>query len=69
MACENTVTFYTPKGREVPLQCGRTGFFGERVICEPCRKNLFGEMLEIQRQERNIEADNAWLRSAGWGEM
>ena len=68
MACENTVTLYTPKGREVPLQCGRTGFFGERVICEPCRNDRQA-MREIEREERNIEADNAWLRSAGWGEM
>jgi len=66
--CNNVVTLYTPKGREVPLQCGSTGFHGERVICEPCRNDP-DAMREIERHERNVEADNAWLRSAGWGEM
>ena len=66
--CDNVVTRYTPKGREVPLRCGRTGFHGERIICDECRNDPH-EMAEIERHERMIEADNAWLRSAGWGEM
>ena len=60
--CNNVVTLYTPKGREVPLQCGSTGFHGERVICEPCRNDP-DAMREIERHERaqrmrNITANN-----------
>lgn len=66
--CENKVRFYTPKGRELLLQCGRTGMHGERVICEKCRNNA-DTMRDIRDHEENMAADNAWLRSAGWGEM
>jgi hypothetical protein len=38
MSCQNTVTLWTPKGREVPLQCGRTGFHGELVLCDECER-------------------------------
>lgn len=36
--CSNTVTLWTPKGREVALQCGRTGFHGELVLCDTCER-------------------------------
>lgn len=36
MACENTVIHWTPRGTEVPIHCGTTGFQGELVLCEKC---------------------------------
>ena len=71
MSCENKVSFYVPRGydyREVQVKCGNTDPYGDRTICESCRNNS-NKMRAIERQERNAEADNAWLRSAGWGEM
>jgi hypothetical protein len=69
--CENKVSFYVPCGydyKEVESKCGNTDPDGSRTICDDCANDPRG-MAEIERQERNAEADNAWLRSAGWGEM
>jgi len=69
--CENTATVYVPKGydyKPVQMRCGSTDYNGDRVICDQCASDKRA-MAEIERQERNAEADNAWLRSAGWGEM
>ena len=50
------------------VKCGNTDPHGNRAICEKCRNNP-GEMEAIERHEENVAADNAWLKSAGWGEM
>jgi len=46
--------------REYP--CSSTGPQGELILCPKC---------EPQRtnREENAYADNAWLQSAGWGEI
>ena len=36
MTCNDTIILFTPKGRQVPLKCGRTGFHGELVLCNRC---------------------------------
>ena len=69
--CDNKVSFHVPRGysyREVMVKCGNTDPHGNRTICGTCRDNP-REMDSIERNERNAAADNAWLRSAGWGEM
>lgn len=33
--CKNTVTVYSPRGREMKVKCGRT-FNGEFRMCESC---------------------------------
>ena len=63
--CENKVSQWIPKGydyKEHISSCGSTGVRGELLLCDSC---------ENQREARmeNSEADNAWLRSAGWGEI
>jgi hypothetical protein len=69
--CENTVTYYVPAGhdyKEVSGKCGQTGYHGDRLVCYDCERDPC-RMAEIERHERSVAADNAWLRSAGWGEM
>ena len=65
--CTNTVIKYVPHGwdyREVEYRCGSTGIHGEPVWCEKCEGSD-----RVRQIEADSEADNAWLRSAGWGEM
>jgi len=73
MTCTNKVEFYVPRGweanlRPVFVKCGNTDPWGGRTICHECRQDK-GLMREFERHEKNIAADNAWLKSAGWGEM
>jgi hypothetical protein len=71
MTCENKVSYHVARGygyREVFVKCGNTDPHGNRAICEKCRNNA-SEMEAIERHEENVAADNAWLKSAGWGEM
>jgi len=68
--CENMVSYYVPKGydyQEVFVPCGLTDHHGERAICQDCRDDP-DVMRDIDAQEENIRADNAWAASAGWGE-
>jgi hypothetical protein len=69
--CETMVSYFVPKGwdyKEHQVKCGETDPQGGRAICEKCANDP-AEMESIRRHEANVEADNAWLRSAGWGEM
>ena len=70
MICNNKVEFYVPRGydyKRVEVKCGNTDPFGERAICDNCANNP-NEMRSIERHEESIASDNAWLRSAKWGE-
>jgi len=63
--CDNRIEVSVPKGCDykiVDYRCGSTGVYGQMILCEKC---------EPQREHREglAEADNAWLRSAGWGEI
>lgn len=69
--CDEQVSYFVPRGydyREVFVKCGHTDPHGGRAVCEKCEADP-AEMAEIERHEENMAADNAWLRSAGWGEM
>ena len=72
MSCENKVSYYVPRGwdddREVFVKCGNTDPHGNRTICKECASNPV-IMRGIRQHEENVAADNAWLKSAGWGEM
>ena len=47
--------------REVSVTCGRTDYYGQQRFCGDCKAN--------PADVENAAADNAWLKSAGWGEM
>jgi hypothetical protein len=71
MKGDNLVTQYVERGfdyKPVEIKCGNTGVHGQRALCDKCQNDT-----ELQNrlrvQDENTEADNAWLRSAGWGEM
>ena len=69
--CENKVSFWVERGfdyREVKVKCGNTNPYGGRTICESCYQDA-SEMKSIRDHEESVNADNDWLRSAGWGEM
>ena len=69
--CENEVEFQVESGldyKTVYAKCGNTNPYGKRTICDDCRSNP-KIMEEIRRNQANVDADNQWLRSAGWGEM
>ena len=69
--CENEISYFTgemPNYTERLVKCGTTNPYGERTICDECQSNP-KIMEEIRRHQANVNADNQWLRSAGWGEM
>ena len=73
MACKHngTVIYWIScgwSGKETEVKCGNTDPYGDRAICDKCASDP-AEMRRIDQHEKNIEADNAALRSAGWGEM
>ena len=71
MICNNEVSYQKEHGwgyKEVFVKCGNTDIYGNRAICEECENNPV-IMESIRNHEKNIRADNEWLRSAGWGEM
>jgi len=71
MSCK-PVDVVVPRGRYdtriIQMKCGETNHHGMRVTCDSCLNNK-ESMREIDRQEANASADNAWNRSAGWGEI
>ena len=70
-ACTNKVSFHIERGfdyKEVKGACGRTDPYGNRAVCSECRSNP-KTMKDIENNEANAAADNAWQRSANWGEM
>jgi hypothetical protein len=65
--CTKKISYFVPKGydyREVFVKCGNTNPFGGQALCNKCIDDP-----AIKQQQENADADNAWLRSAGWGEM
>ena len=69
--CTNEVEDSIPTAyhyRQVKTRCGNTNYYGERTICDKCRRNA-SKMESWRIQEANNKADNQWLKSAGWGEM
>lgn len=69
--CDNKTTIFVSRGYDyhpVEYKCGNTGPHGERIICDLCADNP-EEMERIRAHEALVEEDNAWARSAGWGEF
>ena len=69
--CTNEVEYSIPTAyhyRQVKTRCGNTNYYGERTICDKCRRNA-SKMESWRIQEANNKADNQWLKSAGWGKM
>ena len=71
MSCKNSVDVVV-QGRYdskiIQFTCGNTDHHGYRVTCDSCLNNP-QEMQAIRNHQANADADNAWNRSAGWGEM
>jgi hypothetical protein len=44
------------------FDCGTTGPYGEVCLCQKCEHKRRGI-------EKNSAAENAWMRSANWGEI
>ena len=69
--CNNLVTQYVERGfdcKPVEIKCGNTGIYAQRVLCTKCENDTeLNDRLQIQDDDTN--ADNEWLRSAGWGEI
>jgi hypothetical protein len=70
--CENEVSYMTEIGdsmqyRETMVRCGTTDPQGDRCICEEC-ENDSNKLRAHRDHVANVEADNAWLRSAGYNE-
>ena len=73
MACRNPVDVVIQRKRYfdpqiIQFKCGNTDHHGYRVTCDSCLNNP-QEMQAIRNHQANADADNAWNRSAGWGEM
>mgnify|MGYP006135291763 FL=1 len=71
MSCSNKVTYYIPRGYshvEYKVNCGSTDPHGDRAVCDKCSSN-WQTVADILARESVIEHDNAWLASAGWGEL
>lgn len=69
--CTNQVTYFVVRGyshKEVQVQCGTTDPYGGRAQCDSCQKSKAARE-QHERIMANSEADNAWLKSAGWGEI
>ncbi len=73
MSCKNEVSYMVEIGRtmryrEIFIRCGNTDPHGESAICNECNSNTKA-MEEIRRHKENVDADNAWNASAGYGEL
>ncbi len=73
MNCKNEVSYdveigRTMRYREIFIRCGNTDPHGESAICDECRSNP-KTMESPRNHQANVDADNAWNASAGWGEM
>lgn len=61
MRCKEKV-LKNVRGRTVPFDCTTTGPYGEVVLCQKCEHKR-------RKIEENSAAENAWMRSANWGEI
>lgn len=71
MGCSNTETYHVERHFgvvQIEVSCGSTDPYGNRCLCEKCRKDPI-KRAEHDRLLRVAEADNSWLRSAGWGDI
>lgn len=72
--CDKEAFYYVPRGfdyKEIQTTCGSTTYQHGHVVtvfCADCENN---EQVQAEHAARleDSDADNAWLRSAGWGEI
>ena len=74
MPCDNPAFYFVERGysyKEVETRCGSTitkrGHV-DKAFCDECANNK-QKMTEHENRLRVSEEDNAWLASAGWGEI
>tara|TARA_R110000850_G_scaffold67019_8_gene149083 strand:+ start:649 stop:864 length:216 start_codon:yes stop_codon:yes gene_type:complete len=71
MTCKNKFELYAPHGydyRAYEIKCGNTDHNGDRAVCDTCAAD-HNIMQDIRRHEANVQADNDWAHSAGWGDF
>ena len=69
--CENSVTFYVPRGyshRAVDVRCGRTDPWGGLAICDQCAADPAASA-DHERRLRISDEINAEARASGLGEF
>ena len=69
--CDNLVSYWVPRGfdyREVQTKCGNTDYYGEEAVCDDCAADPRARA-DLERRARLTAEDNAWARSAGWGDF
>ena len=66
--CMGTVEVYNSNGRPYNISCGGTNYYGQSQLCPNCEQNESARQSH-QRHLHNANADNEWLRSAGYGEI
>ena len=72
--CDKEAFYYVPRGfdyKEIQTTCGSTTYqhgHNVTVFCADCEND---EQVQAEHAARleDSDADNAWLRSAGWGEI
>jgi len=73
LSCSNQVEYLVEVGTtmrfvERLVKCGTTDPNGDRCICQDCESDPV-KMDSIRRHQKCVDADNQWLKSAGYGEM
>tara|TARA_B100000212_G_C27359251_1_gene527417 strand:+ start:671 stop:895 length:225 start_codon:yes stop_codon:yes gene_type:complete len=74
MSCDNEATYFVERGfgfKEITTRCGSTTNQRGHVVtvfCDKCEADE-QKMLAHEQRVRLADEDNAWLASAGWGEI
>lgn len=72
--CDKEAFYYVPRGydyKEIQTTCGSTTYQRGHVVTVFCADCENDEQVQAEHEARleDSDADNAWLRSAGWGEI
>ena len=74
MTCNNEASYFVEKVydyKEIKTRCGSTTYQRGNVVtvfCDECAADE-EKMLAHELRVRLADEDNAWLASAGWGEI
>jgi len=73
MTCKNEGFYFVPRGysyRKIKARCGSTAYNNGvfTVFCKDCQNDK-KKQAEHKRQLELSKEDNAWLASAGYGEI
>ena len=72
--CDKEAFYYVPRGwdyKEIKTRCGSTTYQNGHVVTVFCADCENDSQVQAEHEARleDSDADNAWLRSAGWGEI